>query len=226
MSELQTSVSIAALGAALQKQVSHASPTDMPFLRLQKGGGWIFGADDVEVQDGSKWAINPHSLCEGFINWGDGEVLGEKMALMTGTPIILADLPQVAGSEKGWQKQVGFQLKCLNGEDAGTQVLFKTSSKGGQKSVRTSGGVIPSILAQMAVDPVNVIPIVQLDETWYKHKQFGKIFNPIFKIVEWAPITAEAPAASAEASASIAEREAEPAAAATAPTKRRRPMAT
>ena len=227
MSEIAVANNLAA--ALTRSAVSNIDQGDVPFLRLLKSGEWVYGADDIDIQTGSLWAVNPQSFSEGYINWGDGELLGEEMTAMVGTPIILGDLPIIAGSQRGWQKQLGFQLLCLNGEDEGTQVLFKSSSKGGIKAIRT---LMTTVVAQIAVDPANIVPVMPLSQGSYKHKTYGRIYFPVFEVKEWTPMNNTAPvvdvdlaAVEVAVAADVAEVAATPDPVAAKPTKRRRPVA-
>jgi hypothetical protein len=79
-------------------------------LKMDRTGHWVYGASETEVDNDSVWAVNPFSFTHGFIAWGEGEVLGEKMVSVT------EPLPQVepapAAAKRGWETQVGFSLKC------------------------------------------------------------------------------------------------------------------
>ena len=208
---------------ALRSQSLSSGGTGYPFIKLTQTGNWIYGADNVEVQEGSQWAVNPQSFAEGYIAWGIGEVINESMALMTSAqPVLQNDLPPVPTAEKGWQKQVGFMMACLNGDDKGTQVMFKSSSAGGVKGVRA---LIDAVIAQIAIDQTNIMPVVLLEEDHYTHKDWNKtIYNPIFNVVSWMPVdSTEAPAAVDAPAEIAAELAAEPAA--TPVRKRRRPVA-
>lgn len=182
MSNLPT-MNVAQLGQSLQAAANRTSDTadSMSFIRMDKTGQWVYGADEIPVQDGAQWAINPQSFMEGYIAWGEGEVHGEEMAPMIGAPVIAADLP-VTAAKRGWEKQMGFQLACLTGEDAGVQVVFKSSSKGGIKSIRD---MIKTVVEQINIDPTAVVPLVILKSDNYKHKTYGKIFTPVFDIQKW-----------------------------------------
>ena len=203
---------------ALAKGLTKAASTiakgagDFLFMKLNKQGEWLFGADGIEAQDGSQWAVNPYSFVQGYIAWGDGEVLGEEMALMTGAPVVLGDLPDTA-AEKGWTPQVGVVMVCLNGEDEGTQVMFKSNSKGGVKGIRA---LLDEVVTQIGVDQVDIVPVVELETDSYKHKKYGKIYNPVLSIQTWISMSglptaeeAEAPAPKAEAKQEIHEPDAE-----------------
>jgi hypothetical protein len=170
------------LSTATARLSAEGGGDGMPFLRILKDGGlWVYGEDDIEVEEGSEWAVNPTSFAEGYIAWHKREVEGEEMAPMTGNPVIKADLPDV-NAKDGWQKQVAFQLVCLNGEDEGMQVLFKSSSKGGIKGTRK---LVTEVVKQLTADPDACVPVISLQNDSYEHRDYGKIYNPIFKVLDW-----------------------------------------
>ena len=71
---------VASLATSLRSIATDVGPAGVVILKMDKTGHWVFGADQTEVEDDATWAINPFSFVHGFIAWGDGEVLGEKMA--------------------------------------------------------------------------------------------------------------------------------------------------
>jgi hypothetical protein len=168
-------------------------------LKMEKAGVWVFGADQTEVEADSQWAVNPFSFVHGFIAWGDGEVLGEKMVPVS------QPLPEVpaapAGAKKGWETQIGMSLKCVSGEDKGLEVRYTTTSVGGKKAVQQ---LAVALAAQVESDQTNPVPIVTLKKDHYTHKQYGKIYTPVFTVVSWTgmegepePVKLEAPEAPA-----------------------------
>lgn len=175
------------------------------FLKMNKAGYWIYGSDDIETEDGSQWGVNPSSFATGFIAWGDSEVLGEEMASVMGDPIIKANLPDVGAT---WQQQVAMQLVCVSGEDKGEQVLFKSSSHGGRKRFND---FLQQVIAQLTSGNAGdkVVPVIELDSDSYKHKSYGKIYQPIFSIKSWATQDATLETVDDEPAA-IAEPEPEP----------------
>ncbi len=70
---------VSSLSTALRTIVTEVGPAGSVILKMDKTGHWGFGADQTEIEDDSTWAINPFSFVHGFIGWGDGEELGEKM---------------------------------------------------------------------------------------------------------------------------------------------------
>jgi hypothetical protein len=175
----------------------------MVILKMDKTGHWVFGADQTEVEDGSQWAVNPFSFVHGYIAWGDGEVLGEKMASVSDPLPELDAAPP--GAKKGWETQVGMSLKCISGEDAGMEARFTTTSVGGKRGVQE---LAVAIAVQVEKDQSTPVPIITLGKEHYQHKSYGRIYTPTFGVEEWVSLTAapEAPAAETPAPAPAGRR--------------------
>lgn len=186
---------VANLGAALAAVPSMSAGGDV-ILKMDKTGSWVFGADATVVEDDSTWAINPYSFVHGFVAWGEGEKLGEKMAPMTGPLPESGDSP--SGAKRGWEPQAGFSLRCMSGEDEGLEVRYAVSSVGGRKAVSVMvSEVAKKAQAEATAAAPAIVPIVKLGDDHYQHKQYGKIFTPVFEILEWVPLTGKAEAAPA-----------------------------
>jgi hypothetical protein len=149
-------------------------------LKMDKTGHWVFGADQTEVEDGSTWAVNPFSFVHGYIAWGDGEVLAEKMVPVS-EPLPEVD-PAPPQAKRGWELQVGAGLKCAFGEDEGLEVRYSVTSVGGKRAVQK---LALDIAAQVETDPSKPVPVVKLKKDHYTHKSYGRIFTPVFEIVGW-----------------------------------------
>ena len=173
--------SVASLSTALRALEKDVGPSGIVILKMDKTGHWVFGADQTEIEDGSTWAVNPFSFVHGYIAWGDGEVLGEKMVPVT-QPLPELDAAPPS-SKKGWESQVGMSLKCLTGDDQGMEARYTTTSVGGKRSVQT---LAVAIAAQVEKDQSKPVPVVRLKKDHYTHKSYGKIFTPVFEVVEWA----------------------------------------
>lgn len=167
--------------AATLRAVNVADPTGgTVILKMDKTGHWVFGADQTEVEDGATWAINPFSFVHGYIAWGDGEVLGEKMVPVS-SPLPEMDVSP-AGAKRGWEIQIGMSLKCLDGEDEGMEARYATTSVGGKRSVQS---LVLAIAAQVDADQSKPVPVVVLKKEHYQHKSYGRIFSPVFEIQKW-----------------------------------------
>jgi hypothetical protein len=190
---------VSSLATSLRALEKDVGPAGNVILKMDKTGHWVFGADQTEVEDEALWAINPFSFIHGFIAWGDGEVLGEKMVGVS-EPLPDQDIaPQ--GAKRGWETQIGMSLKCTTGEDKDMEARFTTTSVGGKRAVQTLG---VAIATQVEKDQTKPVAIVRLKKDHYQHKSFGKIYTPVFEIVEWvgldgAPVEEAEPEAPAPA---------------------------
>ncbi len=200
---------VSSLTTALRSIATDAGSGGTVILKMDKTGHWVFGADQTEIEDDSTWAINPFSFVHGFIAWGDGEVLGEKMVSVA-QPLPELDVAP-PGAKKGWEPQVGMSLKCTSGEDEGMEARYTVTSVGGKRAVQT---LAVAIAAQVEKDQSKPVPIVKLKKDHYVHKSYGRIYTPVFEIVEWVSIDGESDAAP--------EAEAAPAVEAPATGRRRR----
>lgn len=189
---------VAALSASLRAIVVDVGPSGCAILKMDRTGHWIFGADATEVESEALWAVNPFSFTHGYIAWGEGDVLGEKMVSVQ-QPLPELE-PAPPGAKKGWEVQVGMSLNCLGGEDNGMEVRYSATSVGGKRALQTLANAIAD---RVEVNPDKPVPVVKLKKEHYQHKSYGRIFTPVFEIVDWVDLNGEsdAPAAADEAPA-------------------------
>lgn len=186
--------------------------TGKPFIRLLKDGDWVYGPSNEEVQEGSAWALNLMSFGHGWCCWVDGganknELKGEVMdSVFKSRP---AQPTPIDGTP--FAEQFSFELKCLDGEDEGAEVLYKTASYGGKSAVVS---LLDEIRKRTATERVFVFPVLNLEVDHYNHSKWGKTYTPVFTIVGWANANGELQEAAKEA--------VEPPPAATQPTQRAR----
>ena len=198
---------VSTLSTALRTLETEVGPAGSVILKMDKTGHWVFGADQTEVDDDATWAINPFSFIRGFIAWGEGEVLGEKMVSVS------EPLPEMEAAppnaKRGWEAQVGMSLKCVTGADKDMEARYTVTSVGGKRAVQQ---LAVAIAEQVEKNQSKPVPIVRLKKDHYTHKSYGRIFTPVFEIVEWV---------SMDGKADEAEEQEAPAAEA-APARRRR----
>jgi len=228
---------LAGLATAVNKtqQTAPRVGTD-PFLKMGKDGIWTYGQKDIEVQDGSMWAISPFSYRTGYTCWSDyddesgkkNENFGKVTVELGAEPVNINNLAQHVDPDSGqtwkWAPVVECELVCISGEDEGTRVLYQTSSTGGLR-------LMSDYLDKLGTNIQKNTPvaIVKLDHDHYMHKQWGKTYTPEMEYVEWRALDdAAAPAAQIEAAPEKGDtpplaKEAD--GAAPAPTRRRRPAA-
>jgi len=185
---------VSSLATSLRSIQADVGPAGVVILKMDKTGHWVFGADQTEVEDEATWAVNPFSFVHGFIAWGDGEVLAEKMASVS-QPLPELDIAP-PGAKKGWETQVGMSLKCLSGEDKGMEARFTTTSVGGKRAVQA---LAVALAEQVEKDQTKPVAIIKLKKDHYAHKSYGKIYTPVFSVVEWVGMDADEKPADAEA---------------------------
>jgi hypothetical protein len=178
--------SVKSLATALRTIETDVGAAGTVIIKMDKTGHWVFGADQTEIEDDSSWAVNPFSFVHGYIAWGDGEVLAEKMVSVSQPLPELDAAPP--GAKKGWETQVGMSIKCLSGEDKGMEARYTTTSVGGKKGVQA---LAVAIATQVEKDQSKPVPVVELGKEHYTHKSYGRIFTPVFKVLEWVGMDAE-----------------------------------
>jgi len=193
--------SVTSLSTALRSIATDVSAVSTSIIKMDRTGHWVFGADQTEAESDSTWAVNPFSFVHGFIAWGDGEVLAEKLVSVTEPLPELEAAPP--GAKKGWEPQTGLSLKCISGEDAGMEARFTTTSVGGRKAVQA---LAVEIATQVEKDQSKPVPVVKLGKDHYTHKSYGRIYTPVFEVVEWVSMTGEAEAEPAAEAAPAAGR--------------------
>jgi hypothetical protein len=198
--------SVKSLATALRTIETDVGGAGTVIIKMDKTGHWVFGAEQTEIEDGSTWAVNPFSFVHGYIAWGDGEVLAEKMVSVSQPLPELEVAPP--GAKKGWETQVGMSIKCLDGEDKGMEARYTTTSVGGKKGVQA---LAVAIATQVEKDQSKPVPVVELGKEHYTHKSYGRIFTPVFKVLEWVSMDGEAQAEEAPEELAAPEAEAAPA---------------
>ena len=162
--------SLAALGAALNgvDTASVIGRSGMPMLQFKRDGNgtWMFGQKRTVVEDGSRWAVNPLTFKWGYICFSDGnKVLGERLVSVSQPMPDPTELP-----DKGfpWSQQWAVNLKCLDGTDAGIEVVYKPTTVGGIQAV---AGLIEAVRDRLngGQHDGEVAPIVRLEKDCYPH---------------------------------------------------------
>ncbi len=193
---------------ALKKNIANVQSTLVksggePYLRLLKDGSWVYGQDDVEVEAGSVWAVNPLSIRHGYACWKRGKdpetgkeysnaggPLGEAMVSASLPMPDLAGLPDYTKDGGKWVQTFSVSMKCLTGEDKGEQVLYKVNSVGG---VDAFDKLLSAIGIQIDENPEKPVPAISLEVDSYKHKEYGKTYTPVLAIKTWVGMSDDLP---------------------------------
>ena len=188
-------------------------------LRMLKSGEWVFGQGNEEVQPGSRWIANVMSFQHGWCCWVEGgpgqknELRGEVMVSMAKAKPPCP--PPIDGTP--YKEQRVFDLKCLDGADAGTEVTHKVGSIGG---MRATLDLLDKVRGRLATNPKYSCPVLVLGTDHYDHNKWGRIYTPVLEVVGWSDMRGNLEGAPAPKLAPVAE------AAAPARTRTRKPPVT
>lgn len=189
--------------AGLQKMLAGVSTAaitgrvglPMMLFKREGSGTWMFGQKRTIVEPGSRWAVNPMTFQYGFISFNDNNKRADERLVSVGQPKPLAtELPNTGFS---WQEEWAVNMKCLDGADAGVEVIYKANTDGGIKAIVITLDEVRNRLNGGQHDG-NIVPIVVHDKDSYVHKQYGKTWLPILNIVGWMSFDGPAPAPTPE----------------------------
>ena len=155
-------------------------------LKFGKSGEWGFGPDSEALDDGDKLIVDPNSFEVGFIAWHNSAVEGEKMWPVNAVPSDAGDQLFAVQAKDGWQPQLAFKAIVPAGDATDDiPVIFKSSSLGGTDAVKALAGEIARGLESYP----GAYPVIELSSDSYKHKQYGTVHKPQFKLVGWVDAT-------------------------------------
>ena len=105
----------------------------------------------------------------------------------------MPDVTELPDKGFEWQEQWAVNLKCIDGADAGTEVVYKPTTVGGIQAI---AGLIEAVRDRLngGQHDGKVAPIVQLEKDCYQHGQYGSVWTPLLTIVDWMSLDGPAPA--------------------------------
>lgn len=167
------------LVAGLMDFASTKSAIDgVSLLRLTKQDGeWVFGMDNEKWK--GELIANPVGFRSGYIAWHAGSIEKEVMQPLSLGPIDPSTLPPVV-AKKGWEPQVSVDL--ISRHEVPLRLIYKSSNRGGTRALL---GLASAIAVGLRAEPGRVYPLIELGVDSYTHKEYGKIFTPVFTIVGW-----------------------------------------
>ena len=159
-----------------------------PFLKFVKGE-FLHGTDGEKLPLGTKLVPNMEELKVGFIKWHDGEPIDENMRRVIDG--IRPTREECGDTDKGlWPKDPNgntvdpWQLHNtlpMRDPEMGQEFIFTTSSKGGINAI----GKLSSRYGHQRGNHEGQLPLIKLDARPYRHKLYGEVHIPVFKIVGW-----------------------------------------
>ena len=138
---------------------------------------------------GTKLVANMAELEVGWIRWVDKKPAEQKMHLLTEGVRYTRDqlgyddeteweVDKDNKPQDPWQETNTLPMASLDGEEA---YMFNASSYGGR-------GAIAKLCKQYGSEyrqHPGEFPVIELDRDSYKHDDYGKIWFPVFTIVDW-----------------------------------------
>jgi hypothetical protein len=194
-----------------------------------KGGEWLFGQDGAMLALGTRLACNMEGLKIGWRRWWNKEITDDLLELLSDQKPV--PMRNSLGDPDPGMWEVGTdakprdpwvftnQLQLIDAE--GNLYLYSTNSKGGLNAI----GQLCKAYGQERRQRPGMIPIVELSNDYYMHREYGKTYVPKFELVGWTEANtldmdggAELPPPAAEPAKATGQRAANPTKGATKPT--------
>ena len=160
-----------------------------PFLKFVKGE-FQFGADNEPLALGTKLVPNMAELKAGFIKWQNSEPINEvTVRISDGEPVPRReDLD--SQDESTWEMDSNgiaidpwgiVNTLPFKSPESGEEFVFTTGSKGGIGAL----GKLATAYGSHRQKHDGKMPIVQIGAGSYRHKTYGEVHYPVFRIVSW-----------------------------------------
>ena len=187
--------SLAALQTALANVNTAAiiGRTGLPmmlFKSREDSGTWGFGQKRTIPEVGSRWALNPLTFKWGAICFDGNRAVDERLVPISQPKPLITEMPDTGFP---WQEEWAVNMKCLDGADAGVEVIYKGTTRGGIQAV--------VLLLDQIRERINsgqhegkIAPIVLLEKDSYQHVKHGRVFIPVLTLVDWMSLDGPAPA--------------------------------
>ncbi len=166
-----------------------AVASDTPFLKFIKGE-FRYGVDDEVLPIETRLVPNMADLKAGYLKWKNGQPADEVMVrIAEGKPIPqredLGDEDQSAWetdpngtSLDPWQEVNTLPMKDPKTEQ---EFVFTTGSRGGIGAI----GKLSIAYGRQRHKQGDKLPIIKIGSDSYRHKTYGEVPFPTFKIVGW-----------------------------------------
>lgn len=161
------------------------------YVKMTKAGDWVHGEGEEELDEDARYVVNPLSYQYGAVAFSDNKFVDEKLVSAFGDdPIPMPEdlekeipIDKIESSD-GWKPQHGIVMVNAEG---GSNMVYKASSGGGIRALETLIGKVGERMDSEDSGELNsLFPVIRLESSWYKHKKYGKTYNPQLTLVGWA----------------------------------------
>ena len=166
------------------------------FLKFSGNDGYYtYGAEDTDLPDGTRAAVDPMSLKRGWICWNDGDMIEELMySLMEGNPPAKHELPDhgpYKAKGDGWSEQKTIEMKTIEGPIV--QLLFQANNR---SKLNALEALMKQIVREVKGYP-GCFPIIEFGHSTFEAQERNEAgekvgrkmtkYAPVFTIVDWMP---------------------------------------
>ncbi|OLB69675.1 MAG: hypothetical protein AUI16_27815 [Alphaproteobacteria bacterium 13_2_20CM_2_64_7] len=160
------------------------------FLKFTKGD-WTLGEEAKRVPEGATFVANLEEYYRGWVRWSDGKPTDHLIGRVIDRHRVpareeLGDLDESKwetepnGARRDpWARTSYLALRDLSNDEI---VCFTSSSDGGRRAVAKLADRYDKLRHRHKAK----MPVVTLQSESYQHNLYGKIFKPVFHIVDWA----------------------------------------
>ena len=157
-----------------------------PYAKFGKDGEWTIGKGG-DAANGERVLLNIHSLKSGFVCWTNYDAKERRKNEKLGEVMVSALQGSVDPStleDHGWEWKPQQQIEGREMTGDRRDFIYVTSSMGGLEAL---DGVLDAVLERVEEgEAAYVYPVVELQDDWYEHPQWGKTYKPVLAIVGWA----------------------------------------
>lgn len=166
------------------------------FLKFSGNDGYYtYGAEDTDLAEGTRAAVNPMSLKRGWICWNDGQMLEEVMyTILEGQPPAkheLTDHGPYKAKNDGWAEQKTIEFLAIDGEPV--PLLFQANNRSKLNALEQ---LMKKIGREYKGHP-GCVPIIALGSNAFEAQERNEAgekvgrkmtkYAPTFDIVDWMP---------------------------------------
>jgi hypothetical protein len=185
-----TGVALAANVSPYREAVNDEIGADFgTFLKFAKGE-WLLGEEGKEVPAEARFVANLEEYYRGWVRWWDGKPTDHLIGRVIDRHRVPAR-EELGDQDKSrwevangvqrdpWAKTVYIAMRDLSTDEI---VCFTSSSDGGRKAVAKLADRYDRLRHRHKAK----MPVVTPESEGYQHDVYGKIWKPVFRIVDWA----------------------------------------